>query len=358
MLAAAQHQYCSPSVSINICIMFLRNTIISAGCLFSAALAQVIPPQHQFQALQARSNHSSTYKAGQHTLREQDNKTCATNGEKQWTGTIDVTDDRRLFFWFFESRSNPETDPIVIWVNGGPGSSSMVGLFTEAGPCLIKGGADITSPNEWAWNNNASLLFLDQPAGVGFSSVANEAALPSQDLDGAEDFQTFLNVFFTKIFPKKAHLPIHFTAESYGGHYAPTYVNHILESRRLRSPGAFQGNLTSIILVNAYIDAFLGRLGAYEQLCLNDAAHGILNATTCDTMRKEFPNCWKMQSACTAYDDPTICATLNDYCTKIFTLPYFDTGRSAYDSEFLRVVTLVEEIMLIYSHSSLHVPYR
>ena len=55
---------------------------------------------------------------GQHTLRPQDGSICETYGERQWTGTVDVSSDKRLFFWFFESRGSPETDPIIIWMNG------------------------------------------------------------------------------------------------------------------------------------------------------------------------------------------------------------------------------------------------
>lgn len=58
------------------------------------------------------------FKAEQFTKIPQDETTCATYGEQQWAGTIDVTDERRLFYWFFDSRNDPENDPVIIWVNG------------------------------------------------------------------------------------------------------------------------------------------------------------------------------------------------------------------------------------------------
>ena len=58
------------------------------------------------------------FKAGNHSIYEQDGSACATKGERQWTGTIDISDERRLFYWFFESRNDPLNDSVIIWLNG------------------------------------------------------------------------------------------------------------------------------------------------------------------------------------------------------------------------------------------------
>lgn len=64
------------------------------------------------------------------TLRYKEPGLCeSTDGVRSYSGFIDVTEDKHLFFWFFESRSHPSTDPITMWLNGGPGSDSMYGLF-------------------------------------------------------------------------------------------------------------------------------------------------------------------------------------------------------------------------------------
>lgn len=57
------------------------------------------------------------------------------------------------FFWFFEAKEDPENAPLSFWMNGGPGSSSMTGLFNEHGPCYINADSNSTRPNEWSWNN-------------------------------------------------------------------------------------------------------------------------------------------------------------------------------------------------------------
>lgn len=70
-------------------------------------------------------------------------------------------DSKHLFFWLAESRANTTNDPLVLWMSGGPGASSVgLGLFAELGPCLIDG-PDSVVRNDQAWNNNANILFVE-----------------------------------------------------------------------------------------------------------------------------------------------------------------------------------------------------
>jgi carboxypeptidase C (cathepsin A) len=62
------------------------------------------------------------------------------------------------FFWFFESRKDPQNAPLSIWMNGGPGSSSMLGLLVENGPCSINPDSNSTTLNKWSWNNEGKYV--------------------------------------------------------------------------------------------------------------------------------------------------------------------------------------------------------
>ncbi|KJZ72066.1 hypothetical protein HIM_08521 [Hirsutella minnesotensis 3608] len=265
--------------------------------------------------------------ADRFSKKKQDNRTCPTYGESQWTGTINVSKGHDLFYWFFESRSDPENDPIIIWMNGGPGASSTLGLLDEIGPCWLLPRVNKAEPNPWSWNNNASLLFLDQPAGAGLSHLEEGMPLAVREEDTAEDFQQFLNIFFTDVFPSKKYLPIHIAAESYGGHYGPVYLHHILESRRYGSKTAFWGRIDSLILVDAVID-FTGLFyGMYELYCDNsrEKERSILNATACEHIALHLPELQRLGDSCQlAYRESAECNAIWDFGQRHINAAYKD----------------------------------
>jgi carboxypeptidase C (cathepsin A) len=94
---------------------------------------------------------------------------CETKeGVDDYAGYISLNEKTNMFFWFFEARENPKEKPLTLWLNGGPGSDSMIGLFQELGPCNVT--EDLkTQWNPHAWNEESNMLFLSQPVGVGFS---------------------------------------------------------------------------------------------------------------------------------------------------------------------------------------------
>ncbi|KAF5387348.1 hypothetical protein D9757_005819 [Collybiopsis confluens] len=138
-----------------------------------------------------------------------------------------------LFFWAFEHEegsltSESKTEPWGIWLNGGPGSSSMAGMFFENGPMHINGDYSMASNTKFSWDSVADYVWIDQPVGVGFSTADSEGYVSSEDQMGT-DFLGFLSNL-VKVFPSLAKRPLHLTGESYAGTYIPYILKAYFES--------------------------------------------------------------------------------------------------------------------------------
>ncbi|RID74280.1 hypothetical protein BRARA_B01387 [Brassica rapa] len=91
---------------------------------------------------------------------------------RQFAGYVDVDFEtgRSLFYYFVEADTHPETKPLTLWLNGGPGCSSVGGgAFTELGPFYPTGDGRGLRINSMSWNKASNLLFVESPAGVGWS---------------------------------------------------------------------------------------------------------------------------------------------------------------------------------------------
>eukprot|EP01087_Luapelamoeba_hula_P011622 TRINITY_DN3174_c1_g1_i3.p1 TRINITY_DN3174_c1_g1~~TRINITY_DN3174_c1_g1_i3.p1 ORF type:complete len:463 (+),score=51.42 TRINITY_DN3174_c1_g1_i3:205-1593(+) len=163
--------------------------------------------------------------------------------------TVDQEHGRNIFFWFVESENNPENDPLVLWLQGGPGCSGMFGLTAEHGPIVANSKTGGMSPNYFAWNRVANILYIDAPAGVGFSYSMNASDYNTNDNKTADDNYIFLQKFF-EVFTSHRRDPLWIAGESYGGVYAPMLVYRILTG----SDSAMKSQLKGMILGNPVID--------------------------------------------------------------------------------------------------------
>lgn len=151
-------------------------------------------------------------------------------GEKGKTGYVGITDDpdnNKLFYWFFESRGSPSTDPLLIWFSGGPGCSGELALMVENGPYIFDTQTGKLSKNEYAWNNNANVLFMDQPLGTGYS-FGNEEKFSRNEDDTKEQFYEFLTSWLQLAdFSSLKGRDLYLFGESYGGHWVPQIANRL-----------------------------------------------------------------------------------------------------------------------------------
>ncbi|KAI4147654.1 MAG: hypothetical protein L6R39_003051, partial [Caloplaca ligustica] len=131
-----------------------------------------------------------------------------------------------LFFWFFPSSNPQASSEITVWLNGGPGCSSLVGLLQENGPVLWQPGTSAPIRNPYSWTNLTNMVYVDQPAGTGFSpgppSVFNE-------VDVANQFNDFWKNFMTVFGLQYRH--VYLTGESYAGQYIPYIADNMLDRK-------------------------------------------------------------------------------------------------------------------------------
>ncbi|KAF7834047.1 serine carboxypeptidase-like 45 [Senna tora] len=142
--------------------------------------------------------------------------------------TVDQKKHKSLFYYFVESQTLPASKPLVLWLNGGPGCSSLgVGAFSENGPFRPNG--QVLIQNEYSWNREANMLYLETPIGVGFSyAEGGSSYMTVNDEATARDNLLFLKLWFNK-FPQYKQRDLFLTGESYAGHYVPQLAKLMIE---------------------------------------------------------------------------------------------------------------------------------
>ncbi|CAI9304092.1 unnamed protein product [Lactuca saligna] len=182
----------------------------------------------------------------------------------QYSGyvTVDPHHGRALFYYLTESPFNSSTNPLVLWLNGGPGCSSFGnGAMMELGPFRVNADNVTLSHNKYAWNNVANVLFLESPAGVGFSYSNTSSDYETGDIQTAQDSYTFL-VNWLERFPEYKSRDFYITGESYAGHYIPQLAQLIVQNNKITNQTVI--NLKGIALGNAYVDSETENTGMYD----------------------------------------------------------------------------------------------
>lgn len=259
---------------------------------------------------------------------------------------FDTDNDKNLFYWFFEKRTtsqlpagnpklesgDPSETPLVIWLTGGPGCSSSLALLSENGPCSVEPDGATTKVNPYSWTESANVLWLDQPADVGYSygqgNDSNEEMI-------SEDAYYFLQAFFKSDEGKKyKESPLFIVGESYGGHYAPAIAHRILEGNKIVPSGLATLNLQGLAVGNGLTDPE-EQYKWYAEMAYNNS-HDIKAITekTYDLMTDAIPLCTESISKCNSGDgalNKFACQAAFEGCNIALTSPYRATGRNPYD---------------------------
>ncbi|KEH30863.1 serine carboxypeptidase-like protein [Medicago truncatula] len=143
---------------------------------------------------------------------------------------VSHTSNSSIFYTFYEAQNSTSPlsqTPLLIWLQGGPGCSSMIANFYELGPYRVTKSLAL-EPNRGSWNRIFGLLFLDSPIGTGFSVAATPQEIPT-DQNGVAKHLFAAITRFVQLDPVFKHRPIYITGESYAGKYVPAIGYYILE---------------------------------------------------------------------------------------------------------------------------------
>lgn len=211
---------------------------------------------------------------------------------------------KQMHYIFIESLNDPVNDPVVMWGNGGPGCSGLIGLFTENGPWRPNKDLSL-SFNEFSWTNVANMLYIESPVGVGFS-YSDE----SSDYDASDASTALLNYNliqgFLARFPSLRANKLFISSESYGGHYLPTLAKQIVDENSaatnplINFQGFAVGNPYTTVYSGspAMFDTFWGHqlvpLPLMQQFKQNDCSNETFSsnkaALTCFAIESQIEN--------------------------------------------------------------------
>ncbi|XP_072975078.1 serine carboxypeptidase-like isoform X1 [Typha angustifolia] len=188
----------------------------------------------------------------------------------------------KMFYFFFESRGK-SSDPVVIWLTGGPGCSSELALFYENGPFKIADNMSLIW-NDYGWDKASNLIFVDQPTGTGFSYSTDLRDIRYGEKRIADDLYDFLQAFF-KEHQDYLKNDFYITGESYAGHYIPAAAERVYRGNKEMQ--GYHINLKGFAIGNGLTDPAI-QYGAYGDYALD---MGIIGKQAYTSINKIYPLC-------------------------------------------------------------------
>lgn len=206
-----------------------------------------------------------------------------------FSGFLDIEGTtKQIHYLFFEAQENAADAPVLIWFNGGPGCSSMLGFMQENGPFRIESGGTTFHESEYSWNRETNLLYIEQPAGVGFSYCNNVKDCSFDDHKSGQDNLTVVLEWFNK-FPEYQNNDLFISGESYGGVYVPYLAWYIDQHNEANANDdtVFKPNLKGFAVGNGVTNWQYDTTAAYIEMAywhslIDEEMHEKLVALDCD----------------------------------------------------------------------------
>ncbi|MCO5556362.1 hypothetical protein L7F22_009910 [Adiantum nelumboides] len=222
---------------------------------------------------------------------------------------LNGTYSAKMFYFFFESRSNSTDDPLMLWTTGGPGCGSELALFYENGPFYITSNLTLVW-NDYGWDQISNIIFVDQPVGTGFSYTSDYRDIRHDEIGVSQDLYDFIQVFLD-YHPEYRSRDFFASGESYAGHYIPALAKRIQE---YNAQGLAYINLKGIAMGNGLTQPDI-QYKAYGDYALQ---MGLIDDTAYKRIEKRFAVCKTSLSACESEGGGVACAAAYLACNRIF----------------------------------------
>ena len=212
-------------------------------------------------------------------------------------------DEGAFFFWLVkqsravDSPHREDTKPkqLLVWLNGGPGCTSLLGLIMEHGPFTVEdkkggGGGFTFLRNKYAWSEEADVIYVEQPIRTGFSLASQNARKIKKEKQVAHDFSKFLQSMM-EVFPEYQDIPLFIAGESYAGFYIPWISQHILQLQHSQSEqdraALASVDLRGVAIGNGAIDYAIQEPSYAEYAYY----HGLIPLTAKERLEEEWNRC-------------------------------------------------------------------
>ncbi|KAI9202266.1 Alpha/Beta hydrolase protein [Polychytrium aggregatum] len=248
----------------------------------------------------------------------------------QYSGHVRYSpkDNSSLFFWHIQAQQGVQVPRLVIWLNGGPGCSSLDGVLLENGPFRMTQSGAIEI-NEYSWWRHANLLYVDQPVGTGFSLADNTWARSEAQV--AEQFIAFLDEWLM-IFPELKSHELYISGESYAGVFIPFIASAMLKRNHLGGSNQTVLNLRGLAIGNGWIDP----LATYESYIPFSEMHQLIATRSKASLAEKAALCTSTYNLnptikndiCEALQNQVLADTMTGgrYCINIYDVRLRDEG--------------------------------